>query len=122
MARGSACVAEMLDSISMFSSKMAGFCKNEDCPTSHELLEFQNGELARGRSSEIRDHLTSCEFCEAEIEFYSHYPQAEGSAETAEIPAPLYELAEALLKHRHADPTSLNALLKEKKGLVLDKA
>ncbi|CAN5327979.1 hypothetical protein BH10ACI2_BH10ACI2_10440 [soil metagenome] len=100
----------------MISSKMSGFCKNEDCPSSNELLDFQNGDLPRSRGSEIIKHLSACEFCEAEVEFYSHYPQEESMGETvekAEIPAPLFELAEALLKNRHADSRSLNALLRE---------
>ena len=107
----------------MTSSKMTGFCKNEDCPSSNELLEFQNGDLARVRSSEISHHLATCDFCEAEVEFYSIYPQAQDDARdvAAQIPAPLYELAEALLKNRHGDPSSLNTLLKEKPGVVIDK-
>jgi len=98
-------------------SKMTNFCKNEDCPSSNELLEFQNGDLPRTRGSEIVRHLAVCEFCEAEVEFYSNYPQAqeETREDAAEIPAPLFELAEALLKNRHGDPASLNSLLKEKK-------
>ena len=98
----------------MISSKTAGFCKNEDCPSSHELLEFQNGDLPRELGSEIRKHMASCEFCAAEVEFYSHYPQEDGVGETIEreeIPAPLYELAESLLKNRD-DASSLNSLLK----------
>ncbi len=98
---------------------MTGFCKNEDCPTSHELLEFQNGDIPRDRGREIRIHMARCEFCSAEVEFYSHYPQEEGVTEVVEsieIPAPLYELAEALLKNRHADSSSLDSLLKEKAG------
>ncbi|MEQ1646578.1 MAG: hypothetical protein ABL959_24195, partial [Pyrinomonadaceae bacterium] len=85
----------------MFSSNMSDFYKNENCPTSHELLEFQNGEMEATDGTEIREHLASCEFCSAEVEFYFHYPQADvasDAAEVAEIPAPLYELAEALLK------------------------
>ena len=107
----------------MTSSKMPGFCKNEDCPSSNELLEFQNDDLARVRGSEIRRHLATCDFCEAEVEFYSIYPQAQDDARdvAAQIPAPLYELAEALLKNRHSDPSSLNTLLKEKPGVVIDK-
>ena len=107
----------------MTSSKMTNFCKNEDCPSSNELLEFQNGDLPRTRGSEIGRHLATCEFCEAEVEFYSNYPQGQDEAreEAAEIPAPLFELAEALLKNRHGDPTSFNSLLKEKNGLVTDK-
>ena len=102
---------------------MINFCKNEDCPSSNELLEYQNADLPRTRKNEIGRHLTDCEFCEAEIEFYSSYPQGPENAriEAAEIPAPLFELAEALLKNRYGDPSSLNALLKEKNGVVRDK-
>ncbi|MFM9905463.1 MAG: hypothetical protein ACKVQJ_12945 [Pyrinomonadaceae bacterium] len=106
----------------MASSK-TGFCKNEDCPTSNELLEFQNGDLPRPRGSEINRHLTDCDFCKAEVEFYSNYPQGydDNPPEAAAIPAPLFELAEALLKNRHSDPASLNSLLMEKGGVVIDK-
>lgn len=105
---------------SMHNGKKTGFFKNEDCPTSNELLEFQNGDLARTRGGEINKHMESCEFCSAEVEFYSHYPQAEGSVEASAIPAPLYELAEALLKNRHSDSRSLNALLKENEEVIVD--
>ncbi len=102
---------------------MTGFYKNEDCPSSNELLEFQSGDLLRSRDSEINRHLATCDFCEAEVEFYSMFPQAEDAAqfETGEIPAPLFDLAEALLKNRHGNPLSLNSLLKEKTGVVIDK-
>lgn len=102
---------------------MSGFCKNEDCPSSQELLEFQHGDLARAHGGEIRKHLVSCEFCSAEVEFYSHYPQEEAfgePAESTEIPAPLFELAEALLKIRYADSSSLNVLLRESDELIAD--
>ena len=107
----------------MSSSKMTGFCKNEDCPSSNELLDFQNGDLERPRGSEINRHLATCDFCEAEVEFYSIYPQAQDDNrdEVSEIPAPLYELAEALLKNRHGDAVTLNSLLKENTGVVIDK-
>lgn len=109
----------------MFSTKMSGFYKNENCPTSHELLDYQNGEIEKAIATEVRLHLASCEFCSAEVEFYVHYPQTDAAtepAEVAKIPAPLFELAEALLKNRNADVSSLNALLKDKKSLVMDKA
>ncbi len=106
--------------LTMFSSKMTGFCKNEDCPSSNELLDFQNGDAERARSSEINKHLAACEFCSAEVAFYSHYPQEEGISVATEIPAPLFELAEALLKNRYADSRSLNALLSENEELIAD--
>jgi hypothetical protein len=101
----------------------SGFCKNEGCPSSTELLDYQNGDLHKARAREIGGHLSSCEFCDAEVEFYSNYPQATDDAtpEIGEIPAPLYELAEALLRNRERDTSSLNALLKDKKNLVADK-
>src|SRR5687767_735939 len=101
----------------MFTSKIPGFSKNEDCPSSNQLLEFQNGGLGRKSGGEIGKHLTGCEFCSAEVEFYSHYPQEEGGSVAAEIPAPLYELAEALLRNRHGDHTSLDTLLQDKEAV-----
>lgn len=101
------------------------FCKHEDCPTSGELLDFQSGTLSKSRLDEIQRHLETCEFCDAETEFYSQYPQDEGTCETCEnveIPAPLYELAEALLKNRHADASSLESLIKRKHRLAVKKA
>ena len=95
-----------------------GFFKNEECPSSSELLDYQIGDIAKNRAGEIRRHLLVCEFCEAETEFYFTYPQApeDSSPETtvAEIPAPLFELAEALFRNRHGDGHSLNSLLKER--------
>lgn len=103
---------------------MNGFRKNEDCPSSYELLAFEKGDLGGPRGGEVRRHLANCDFCESEVDFYSHYPQAEAGSEpveSGEIPAPLFELAEALLRSRHGDSTSLNSLLREKDGLVADK-
>lgn len=99
------------------------FGKNENCPTSQELIEYQNGDLSIEVGSLIRSHLSGCEFCMAEIEFYTHYPQAvneqESIEEPSEIPAPLYELAEALLKNRHSVPDSLYQLVVEDTDEVL---
>ena len=103
------------------SSMMNGFCKNEDCPSSDELLGFQTGDLSLSRGREIRKHLTSCEFCEAEVEFYSHYPPVESTTEITEIPAPLYELAEAIL-NRQADSSSLYSLFDEQGEILTDKS
>lgn len=92
---------------------MVNFCKCGDCPTSAELLEFEIGELPGEMQRAVRHHLADCEFCRAEIEFYSRYPQImdEEVLDDAVIPAPLFELAEALLKHR-SDPSSLDTLLR----------
>ncbi len=95
---------------------MTGFYKDEDCPASFDLVAFEEGELTPAQSRAIMEHLDACEFCSAEAEFYSMYPQDESpvdSYEPASIPAPLFELAEALLKKKASDPASLKGLLKD---------
>lgn len=85
---------------------MANFCKSEDCPASDELLAFQTGDMPVSEGSEIRKHLRVCEFCAAEVDFYFHYPQSEDTSETiepAQMPRPLFELAEALLNKKQDD-------------------
>ena len=91
---------------------MANFTKSEDCPSSHELLEYENGDMDLEAGRRVREHLVTCEFCSAEVEFYNHYPQAEDEVvETADIPAPLYDLAESLLSSKRNKISSLDRLL-----------
>ncbi|CAN5375269.1 hypothetical protein BH10ACI1_BH10ACI1_32740 [soil metagenome] len=90
----------------MFSLKMITFCKSSICPSSQKLLAFQSSEVSERENRTIHRHLAVCEFCAAEVEFYTHYPQSDEKIEKiekAEIPLPLYELAEALLSKRHKD-------------------
>ena len=82
---------------------MEKFCKNEDCPASDELLAFQTGDMELVDGREIRRHLKTCEFCSAEVAFYSHYPPAEERVEPGKMPKPLFELAEALLSKKKDD-------------------
>jgi hypothetical protein len=83
--------------------RMSNFCKNEDCPASEELLAFQVGDMPVSEGAGIRKHLAVCEFCAAEVEFYTNYPQASDTVEADEIPRPLFELAEALLNKKKDD-------------------
>lgn len=85
--------------------KMKAFRKNVNCPSSEKLLAFQKGAIAAHERSKITIHLRFCEFCAAEVDFYQRYPQAEEpiECENAEIPQPLYELAEALLSNKKKD-------------------
>lgn len=92
----------------MFSASNNDFRKSEECPSSQELLDFQNGDIDRERGVDIRIHNSSCEFCAAEVEFYSRFPQVhdESGEEPEEIPESLYELAEALFKNSAWDTGS----------------
>lgn len=85
-------------------SLMESFCKNEDCPPSEVLLAFQNGEIETADAAPIRKHLAACEFCEAEVAFYSQYPPSDEEAVSpGEIPEPLSELAESILTRTRGD-------------------
>ena len=101
---------------------MVTFCKNKNCPTSHDLLAFQTGKISRDSGEAIKSHIKRCEFCEAEIEFYTRYPQTKERVKRETIPPPLYELAEALLKKKDDDFTTLNKLISQKNGFELKKA
>lgn len=103
----------------MFSLKMVTFCKSVNCPSSQQLLAFENGEGAAKEREKIETHLEWCEFCQSEVEFYAHYPQAEETVPKVEIPIPLYELAEALLSNKHKDFLVLNKLLCENESVKI---
>lgn len=91
----------------MIASNKTTFCKSETCPSSNELLDLENGVLSSARAAEVDRHLETCEFCAAEADFYALYPQDETPADAPEltsIPAPLFQLAEALLKKKTYRP------------------
>ncbi len=103
---------------------MTKFCKNEDCPASDELLAFQTGDMSVSDGASIRKHLAICEFCAAEIEFYENYPPQTGDTEepteAAQMPRPLYELAEALLTKKR-DDAFFDKLLEEDEDASITK-
>ncbi len=104
----------------MFSLKMVTFCKSTNCPSSQQLLNFENGgEVSTKERGKIETHLAACEFCASEVEFYAHYPQSEETVAKVEIPIPLYELAEALLSNKHKDFLLLDKLLCENEGVKI---
>ncbi len=98
----------------MFNLTMIGFHKHTSCPSSQDLLNFKDNEVTTGQAKIIREHLTVCDFCGAETEFYMHCPRVgDEQIKVTEIPAPLYELAEALLNNQHRDFSLLTKLLNE---------
>ncbi|NNE98275.1 MAG: hypothetical protein HKN25_04560 [Pyrinomonadaceae bacterium] len=106
----------------MFFTKMPEFCKNSDCPSSEDLLNFQKGKSPAASSERIHEHNRTCDFCSAEVEFYSHFQFPDEKISETEIPSPLYELAESLLNNKDRGSYLLNKLLIENEGLTLKKA
>lgn len=93
---------------------MNTFNKSVNCPSSEKLLAHQNGDAIAAERDKITVHLRFCEFCAAEVELYSHYPQSDEQIEKTEIPLPLFELAEALLSNKHRANSLLKRLFSEK--------
>lgn len=87
---------------------MVSFCKKRGCPASQEILAFSSGSIGVEGRDAIDLHFCECEFCVAELEFYTHYSQPSELAEFEEIPQPLYELATSLLSNK----TDLSPLYK----------
>ncbi|MEO6334747.1 MAG: hypothetical protein ABIO91_07160 [Pyrinomonadaceae bacterium] len=85
---------------------MERFYKTKDCPASEKLAALADSESV---GEELRRHLSRCEFCAAELEFYRLYPPREEHVELADIPEPLFELADALL-HKRRDVSELYEL------------
>ena len=103
----------------MFSLKMVTFCKSVNCPSSQQLLAFESGDVTLKERKEVESHISECEFCASELEFYAHYPQAEETVAKVEIPIPLYELAQALLGNKHENFRALNKLLCENESVKI---
>ena len=87
------------------------FRKEKYCPTSFELVDVLKGEINGEQGLRIAMHLASCDFCSAELEFYRAYPPGDVDASVPPIPAPLLELAEALLAHETIHISRLEYLL-----------
>ena len=102
---------------------MVTFRKQEDCPSSEDLLSYQLGDLEGVRGRDVGRHLSSCEFCSSEVDFYEHYPvakDADESAENVKMPKPLFELAEAILNRKRGSE-SIEDLMKDMDSVVQDK-
>lgn len=98
------------------------FCKSGVCPTAESLLAFANAELTQPEMFFISAHLTSCDFCSAELHFLTSFPPAEAKCEEAEIPFALKQLAEALLCSKQTGFQVLEDLLNGSEQLKLNTA
>ena len=100
---------------------MATFRKQEDCPTSQQLLAYQMGDLDSSASRPIGRHLAACEFCTSEVAFYERYPVARETEDTpspdSKMPKPLFELAEALLNRKRGQE-SMDEMLKQLDAVI----
>ena len=93
--------------------QMSSFRKEKDCPSSYELADSVVGQLTGEQAIRIAGHLSKCDFCAAEIEFYKHYPPVMFAVEPEPIPDPLFELAQSMLTKESVSRSGLEFLLDE---------
>lgn len=101
---------------------MMTFCKSPNCPSSENLLAFQRSEISGDQAQKIENHMEGCEFCTAEVEFYTRFPQSDEPTSTVDIPLHLFELAQALLNNKKEGPQLLDKLASESETLHLKEA
>jgi hypothetical protein len=101
----------------MGSASTAAFCKRKTCPTARTLLLFHGASLKREASRHVAAHLSSCDFCGAELHLLSRFPPAGPPLfRPARMPRSLFRLAKDLLSLRGAETVY------ERAGLTLTDA
>ncbi|MFV0387754.1 MAG: hypothetical protein ACK5NT_03275 [Pyrinomonadaceae bacterium] len=100
--------------------KMVNFCKSPACPKSQTLLNLAQQKLDEAEAAVVLLHLADCDFCAAEFELYTDFPENEEPITTAEIPTHLFELAEVLLSNDGKTSKILDKLLEDESGKLKD--
>jgi hypothetical protein len=76
------------------------FLKTAACPASTTLLSFRGDALSRKATTQVREHLENCDFCNAERQLLAHHTPSRKGAKVPEMPIDLRILAEAILAKR----------------------
>lgn len=74
------------------------FRKRISCPSSQTLLGFSRSRLSYERDAQIETHLTTCDFCNAELQLLTLHRGDTEEYAFVEMPAQLRRLAEGLLR------------------------
>ena len=88
------------------------FNKKVGCPSSQDLLDYEQACLASAHSLRIEGHLTDCDFCNAELQLLNRYQNTRDEYSFVEMPLQLRGLAERLL-HNTATPFQASWRFKE---------
>jgi len=89
---GSVCLSQMIP-----VSADNQFCKTSHCPSSEDLLRFRRGRLRGKERARIKVHLTSCDFCSAELQLLMRHRTDPEEYRLTEMPAQIRRLAEDFL-------------------------
>lgn len=88
----------------MRTSSITVFSKQASCPSAETLVSYNTSTLSGGLRAQVLEHLSSCEFCDAELKLLSKHTPADEEYALAEIPAHLRSLAEALMGRAELSP------------------
>lgn len=106
----------------MRSKKETKFCKRVSCPPAELLLAFQAEELEPVDYRDIAKHLAECEFCDSELRFLVAHPPLEEACQEIEMPFPMRQLAEAILKRKYLNADFLTEISGDQETLPVGKA
>jgi hypothetical protein len=81
----------------MRTASITVFCKQAICPSAETLRSYGTLNLTPPDAAQVNEHLSSCEFCGAELRLLCDYTPLEEEYKRADIPAHLRSLAEALM-------------------------
>lgn len=73
------------------------FLKTAACPAAKTLISFRAGSLSAKATTHIREHLESCDFCNAESRLLAHHSPGRKGSKAPEMPINLRILAESIL-------------------------
>ena len=76
------------------------FRKTAACPASATLVSFRCQNLPEDLVSSVKEHLTDCDFCGAELRLLAHHQPVVTKSPVPEIPINLRILAESILNRR----------------------
>lgn len=76
------------------------FLKTATCPASATLVSFRGKTLSAKASTRVKEHLESCDFCNAESRLLAYHTPSREKQKAPEIPINLRILAEAILSRR----------------------
>jgi len=74
------------------------FLKTAACPASRTLLSLRGDTLSKKATTQVTEHLESCDFCNAERQLLAHHKVSRKGFKAPEIPINLRILAEALIR------------------------
>jgi hypothetical protein len=73
------------------------FLKTANCPASATLISFRCQNLPAETATRVREHLSGCDFCCAELRLLAHHQPSAIKYSAPEIPMNLRILAESIL-------------------------